>query len=162
MGVRNYFLKKRKLCLQNLTKESKQPSVVIPQQAIFCNTFILCLQIRMIRRSNQGVQLMNFFSQILFNNIGYKAALLKKNSCSCFQFIWMWLLISVMKSGTERMHAPYSTALMCESFSEKSLKKEDLCCHDKTHYYFQKSNIPVINLIVDSGNMIKVSKNMRL
>ena len=42
---------------------------------------------------------MNFPSQIFFNDIGYKAALLKKNSCGCFQFIWMWLLIAVMKRG---------------------------------------------------------------
>ena len=80
MGVRVQFLKKRKLCLQNLTKEWKQLPVVILQQANFCNIFILCLQIRIIRRSDQGVQLMNFPSQIFFNDIGYKAALLKKNS----------------------------------------------------------------------------------
>ena len=80
MGVRRQFPKKRKFCLQNLTKEWKQPPVVILQQANFCNIFILCLQIRIIRRSDQGVQLMNFPSQIFFNDIGYKAALLKKNS----------------------------------------------------------------------------------
>ena len=80
MGVRGQFLKKRKLCLQKLTKEWKQPPVVILQQANFSNIFILCLQIRIIRRSDQGVQLMNFPSQIFFNDIGYKAALLKKNS----------------------------------------------------------------------------------
>ena len=80
MGVRGQFLKKRKLCLQNLTKEWKQPPVVILQQADFCNIFILCLQIKIMKRSDQGVQLMNFLSQILFNDIGYKAALSKKNS----------------------------------------------------------------------------------
>ena len=32
-----------------------------------------------------------------------------------------------------------------------------LCRHDKNYYYFWKMNIPVINLIVDSRNMIKVS-----
>ena len=81
IAVRGQFLEKRKLCLQNLTKEWKQPPVVILQQANFCNIFILCLQIRIIRRSNQGVQLMNFPSQIFFNDdIGYKAVLLKKNS----------------------------------------------------------------------------------
>ena len=80
MGIRGQFPKKRKICWQNLTKEWKQPPVVILQQANFCNIFILCLQIRIIRRSDQGVQLMNFPSQIFFNDIGYKAALLKKNS----------------------------------------------------------------------------------
>ena len=44
----------------------------------------------------------------------------------------------------------------------KIVEKKHLCRHDKNHYYFQKSNIPVINLIVDSRNMIKVSKNMHL
>ena len=80
MGIRGQFPKKRKICWQNLTKEWKQPPVVILQQASLSNIFILCLQIRIIRRSDQGVQLMNFPSQIFFNDIGYKAALLKKNS----------------------------------------------------------------------------------
>ena len=86
MGIRGQFLKKRKICLQNITKEWKQSSVVILQQAKYCNIFILYLQIRIIRRSDQGVQLMNFPSQIFFNDINHdhKAALLKKNS--------LWLL----------------------------------------------------------------------
>ena len=33
MGVRGYFLKKRKFCIQNLMKERKQAPVVILQQA---------------------------------------------------------------------------------------------------------------------------------
>ena len=44
----------------------------------------------------------------------------------------------------------------------KNIEKKHLFRHDKNHYYFRKSNIPVINLIVDSRNMIKVSKNMSL
>ena len=44
----------------------------------------------------------------------------------------------------------------------KNIEKQYLCRHDKNYYYFCKSNIPVINLIVDSRNMIKVSKNMSL
>ena len=39
----------------NLTKEWKQPTVVILQQANFYNLFILCLWLRIIRRSDQGV-----------------------------------------------------------------------------------------------------------
>ena len=79
-GIRGWFLKKRKLCLQNSIKEWKWPTEVILQQANFCNIFILSLQIRIIRQTDQGVQLMNFPPQIFFNDIGYKAALLKKNS----------------------------------------------------------------------------------
>ena len=86
MGLRDQFLKKLKLCLHNSTKERKQPPVLILQQTNFCNIFILCLWLRIIRRSDQGVYFMNFPSQIFFNKInhGYKAALLKKNS--------LWLL----------------------------------------------------------------------
>ena len=86
MRILGQFLKKWKICLQNLTKEWKQPPVVILQQANFYNIFILCLQMRIIRRSDQGAQLMSFPSQIFFNDInhGYKTASLKKNS--------LWLL----------------------------------------------------------------------
>ena len=55
MWVRGEFLKKWKFCLQNLTKEQKQPPVVILQQGICYNIFILCLWIRIIRRSDQVV-----------------------------------------------------------------------------------------------------------
>ena len=45
--------KNPKLCMQNLTKERKQPPVVIPQQVIFRNILILSLWLRIIRRSNR-------------------------------------------------------------------------------------------------------------
>ena len=35
-------------------------------------------------------------------------------------------------------------------FSEKNIEKKHLCRRDKNYYYFCKSNIAVINLIVDS------------
>ena len=110
MGVRGQFQKKRKLCLQNLTKEWKQPPVVILQQVNFCNIFILCLQIIIIRRSDQGVQFMNFPSQIFFNDInhGYRAAILKKNS--------LWLLPFYMVVATyfyyEKVHRTMRTAIV--------------------------------------------------
>ena len=47
-------------------------------------------------------------------------------------------------------------------FEKKNIDKKHLCRHDKNHYYFCKSNIPVVNLIVGSTNMIKVSKNTNL
>ena len=47
-------------------------------------------------------------------------------------------------------------------FCGKKVEKKHLCRHDKNYYYFWKSNIPVINLIEDSRNMIKVSKNKNL
>ena len=88
MGVREQFLKKRMLCMQNLTKEWRQLPVVILQRANFGNIFILCLWLTIITRPDQGVQFMNFPSQIFFNDInhGYKAALLKKNSLWVLSF----------------------------------------------------------------------------
>ena len=52
--------------------------------------------------------------------------------------------------------------IRCGSFSEINIEKNHLCRHDKNYYYFRKSNISVINLIVGSRNMIKVSENMSL
>ena len=46
-------------------------------------------------------------------------------------------------------HRGNSTALTCGSFSKKTSKKKHLYRHDKNYYYFSKSNIPVINLIVE-------------
>ena len=45
-------------------------------------------------------------------------------------------------------------------FFGKNIEKKYLCRHDKKYYYFCKSNIPAINLILGSRNMIKVSKTM--
>ena len=43
-------------------------------------------------------------------------------------------------------------------FFGKNIERKHLCRHDKNYYYFCKSNISVINLIVDSRNMTEVSK----
>ena len=54
----------------------------------------------------------------------------------------------------------YSAAFWCGSFP-KNIYKRQLCRHDKNYYYFFcKSNIRVINFIVCSRSIIKVSKNM--
>ena len=94
MGLQSCFLKKWKLYMQNLTKERKKPPVVILQQWIFYNIFIRCLWLRIIRRSEQRVQFMNFPSQIFLNDInhGYRAAILKKS--------YFWLLPSYMVVAT--------------------------------------------------------------
>ena len=94
MEVWGYFLKKQKLCMQSLTKEWKQPPVVILQQLIFYNISIWCLWLSIIRRSDQGVQFMNFPSQIFFNDINrdYRAAILKKS------YLWVCLTHMVMST----------------------------------------------------------------
>ena len=62
------------------------------------NICIRCLWLRIIRRS------MNFPSQIFFNDInhGYRAAILKKSSLWLLHFIWLWLLIAIIKRCAER------------------------------------------------------------
>ena len=116
VGVRCYFLKKRKLGMQNLTKEWKQPPVVILQQTIFYNIFILSLWLAIIRRSDQGVQFMNFHLQIFFNDInhGYRAAILKKNSC--------WLLPFYM--AVKRCAKRCALQLSSTSLSSAVFKKQ--------------------------------------
>ena len=66
--------------MQSLTKERKQPPVVILQQAIFYNIFILCFWLKVVRRTNQSVWFINFPSQIFFYDVnhGHRAAILKK------------------------------------------------------------------------------------
>ena len=49
------FSEKRKICMQNLTKQWKQPPVVILQQSIFYNIFIRRLWLRAITKSDLGV-----------------------------------------------------------------------------------------------------------
>ena len=48
------------------------------------------------------------------------------------------------------------------AFFGKNIEKKHLCRHGKNYYYFCKSNIPVINLILVSRNIIKISENMSL
>ena len=92
MGVPSYFPEKRKLCIQNLTQKRKQRPVVTLQQLIYYNIFILRLWLTNTGRSGQGVQFMNFSSQMFFNHInhGYRAGILKK------RFLWLFLSYMVV------------------------------------------------------------------
>ena len=47
-------------------------------------------------------------------------------------------------------------------FFEKNIEKKQFCHHDQNYCYFRKWSIPVINLIVGSKNMIKISKSVNL
>ena len=104
MGVRGYFLKRRKFHLQNLTKDWKQPPVVILQKSIFCNIFFRWFWLRMIRTSDQSVYLMNFPLHIFLTiSIMVTEQLYRRKVlCGCFPFIWLCLLIAIMKRCAER------------------------------------------------------------
>ena len=76
----------------------------------FYNMFILCLWLRIIRRSGLGFRFMNFPSQMFFNDInhGYRAAILKKNT--------LWLIPFYMAVTTscyyEKMHRIICTTIV--------------------------------------------------
>ena len=79
-----------------------------------------------------------------------------------------FLFICLNKSSLKRMKNPFYFILKALNgikvrvFFGKNIEKKYFCHHDKDYYYFCKSNICVINLIVGSLNMIKVSKSMSL
>ena len=89
--------------MHKLTKGRKQPPVVILQKAIFYHVFILCLWLRIIRRSDKGVLFMKFPSQILFNDINhdYRAAILKKNSLWLLPF---YMAVSYKENVNSSLH----------------------------------------------------------
>ena len=119
--------------MQNFIKERIQLPVVILQQATFYNIPILYLRLRTIRSSDQGIQFMNFFSQILFNDInhGQRATILEKNSLWLLPFFfWLWLLISVMKTCAVQYHTSLKELkiylLLLEKLSYKLCEKSFL------------------------------------
>ena len=64
----------------------------------FYNTFIRYLWLRIIRRSSQGVQFMNFPWQRFFIMVT-ELLYWRKVLCGCFRIIWLWLLIAVMNDA---------------------------------------------------------------
>ena len=75
-----------------------------------------------------------------------------------YRSTWTGCFIRFKLKIDDFMFTVDSTALRCGSFSEKISENHD----DKNYCYFCKSNIPVINLIVGSRNLIKLPKNMSL
>ena len=62
----------------------------------------------------------------IFNDInhGYRGAILKKILCGCFHFIWLWLLISIMKRCAERCALQlHHTSLRDFKFFSKYLRQ---------------------------------------
>ena len=57
-----------------------------------------------------------------------------KQFCGCFQFIWIWLLIGIMKRDAERMCAPYffffSAAELNNIDSEDEVFAKEFSCQE--------------------------------
>ena len=127
-----------KFCIQNLTKERKQPPVNALWQAIFYNIFILCLGLRIIWRYDQGVYFMNFHSQMFFYdiNLRYTAAILKKNS--------LWLLPFYMSMATfcfyEMVRKTMRTAIV--SYLHKYENLHQVCIKNYIKTREKTSRIP--------------------
>ena len=72
----------------------------------------------LVAKNQQNIQLRCFVHEFCFTDIfnginhGYRASLLKKVLCGCVRFIWLWLLIAIMKRCSKRC-APqlYRTSL---------------------------------------------------
>ena len=93
-----------------------------------------------------------FFNQVVVTsrftkNPGSYPANSLKRTPRCFYFLGEKGILNSMKVRV---------------FFEENVERKHLCYHEKNYCYFCKSNIPVINLIVGSRNMIKLSKNMTL
>ena len=87
MGVRGYFLKKRKLSMQNITRERSR------HQQLFCSRrFFTIYLFLLLAKNHQKIQsgcLVDEFSFMIFlNDInhGYRAVILKKNYSWMFPF----------------------------------------------------------------------------
>ena len=120
-------------------QEQKQSPVVILQQSTFYNILIWCSWLRIITRSDPVVKFMNFPSQIFITILIMATEQLYwiKVLCGCFRFTWLWLLIAIIKTCTERC------ALQLFRTSLISLE-------DSTH----------IKAYTRSSTLIKISKNM--
>ena len=136
-AARGYFLRGRRLCMQNLTKERKQPPVVILHQATFHNIFIPCLWLRSLE------DLIKVFSSWIFFQRYFLSILImvteqlywRKVLCGCFRLIWLWLLIAIMKKCVERCTLQlYRTSL------KETPAKLFLCkyCENFKNAYFEK------------------------
>ena len=143
MEVLGYFLKKQKLCEQSLAKERKQPAVVILKQSIFYNISIWCLWLRIIRRSDQGIQFMNFPS-IFFNNInhGYSAAILSS----------LWVLLSYMVMATyfyyKKEHRTMHTAIVLYLLKKGRQLNEVYLRQIKMHCVYQMEDMCTITYYI--------------
>ena len=128
-------------------KKRKQPPVVVLQQATFYYVFILCLWLRIVRSSDQGVYFMNFLSKIFFsdNNHGYWAAILKTNS--------LWLLPFFMAVATYCYHEKVRRT-MCTAILSYLLSQEK----EQAQWSFSinPGNIYLFKVVIKVWNMFKI------
>ena len=101
MGVR-LISEKTETLYTGLNERAEAAASSYSVTGIFRNIFILCLWLRIIRTSDQGVSFMNFPSQIFFNDInhGYKTVIMEKNSL--WLFLFYMAVATFMKSFAER------------------------------------------------------------
>ena len=72
-------------------------------------------------------------------------------------YIYIYIYIYIYTHTSQHLNG-----IKVQVFFIKNIEKKHLCCHDQNYYYFWKSNIPVIDLVVESRNLTEVSKNLSL
>ena len=118
VGLQSWFLKKRKLCMQNLMKKWKQTAVVVLQQAtfynIFIHIFILCTYVYLYSSLYVYLYFVKFvfcmyiYIYILFYILyAYlftyiQGSYIKKNLCKCFRFLWLRTPIPIIRRCSEK------------------------------------------------------------
>ena len=90
MRVRGYFLKKRKLCMRNLTKERKQPPATRTYSAVV--DFLEYVYSVLVTENHLKSRSRCLVHEFSFTEHGYRASFLKKSS--------LWLLPSYMAVAT--------------------------------------------------------------
>ena len=124
MGVRDDFLKKRTLYMQNLMKEQKQPQVAILQKSIFYNYLFGACSQESLEDPNKVFSLWIFLHIYFFKTLIMVTGQLywRKVLCDCFHFIWLWLFIAIIKRCAERCaQLLYRSSLSSVNFPENEL-----------------------------------------
>ena len=112
-GVTGLISENTEAFYAELNKKAEAVTISYSVRTDFLQIFILCLWLRPIRRSDQGVKFMNFPSQrfLMISIMVSEKLYRRKIICGCFGFIWLWLLIAVMKTCERCALQLYRTSL---------------------------------------------------
>ena len=120
----------------------------------FYNKLVYCFITLTLKKTPWNVHIMGRCNGFLSLNV-------KCPICSFFLACYTARApISLLEKWTTQIKL--LSGIMVRVFFGKNIEEKHSCHHDKNYCYFWKSFISVINLIVDSKNMIKLSKTLSL
>ena len=132
----------------------------------FYNKLVYCFITLTIKKNPWNVQIMGRCNGFLSLNLkspicSFFLACYTARAPISFMKIFCWnRLLELLEKWTTQIKL--LNGIKVWIFFEKNIEEKHLCHHDKNYCYFWKSFISVINLIVDSKNMIKLSKTLSL